>query len=121
VFAPRNGPELARVLTEDGALVVVTPTARHLRQLVDALDLLHVDERKRERLDERLGGHLVREHARELVWPLELDRAGVEQAALMGPSAVHLEPQELRARIAALSDPTAVTAAVTIAIYRRPA
>jgi 23S rRNA (guanine745-N1)-methyltransferase len=119
VFAPRNGPELTRVLTEDGALVVVTPTARHLEELVGALGLLHVDERKRERLDERLGPSLAREHEHEHAWPLELDRASVEHAALMGPSAAHLERAELGARIAALPDPIAVSAAVTIGLYRR--
>jgi 23S rRNA (guanine745-N1)-methyltransferase len=119
VFAPRNGPELARVLASDGALVVVTPTARHLQELVDALGLLHVDERKRERVEERLAPHLVRMHERDLTWSLELDRAGVEHAALMGPSAVHLDRAELDARIAGLSDPTSVTAAVTMGVYRR--
>jgi 23S rRNA (guanine745-N1)-methyltransferase len=119
VFAPRNGPELARVLRRDGALVVVTPTTRHLDELVGALGLLHVDERKRERLDERLAPHLVRADERELAWSLELDRAGVEHAALMGPSAAHLDRAELRGRIAALPEPTAVSAAVTVGVYRR--
>jgi 23S rRNA (guanine745-N1)-methyltransferase len=119
VFAPRNGPELARVLRRDGALVVVTPTTRHLEELVDALGLLRVDERKRERLDERLAAHLVCEDEHELGWSLELDGASVEHAALMGPSAAHLDRAELRARIDALPDPTAVSAAVTVALYRR--
>src|SRR6266516_6833069 len=46
VFAPRNGPEFARVLAPDGALLVVTPTARHLAELVEALALLRVDPAK---------------------------------------------------------------------------
>src|SRR4051794_31033444 len=33
VFAPRNGPEIARVLKPGGELVVVTPTPEHLSEL----------------------------------------------------------------------------------------
>ena len=51
VFAPRNGPEIARVLRPGGALVVVTPTAAHLAELVNALGLISVDERKQQRLE----------------------------------------------------------------------
>jgi 23S rRNA (guanine745-N1)-methyltransferase len=39
VFAPRNGPEIARVLRPGGALLVVTPTERHLAELVEQLGL----------------------------------------------------------------------------------
>src|SRR5205085_2362216 len=45
-FAPRNGPETARVLRPDGRLVVVTPAPDHLRELVGALGLLRVDPDK---------------------------------------------------------------------------
>ena len=36
VFAPRNGAEIRRVLQPGGTLIVVTPTPRHLGELVDA-------------------------------------------------------------------------------------
>ena len=50
VFAPRNGPEIARVLDPDGRLVVVTPAADHLGELVGPLGLLRVDPDKAARL-----------------------------------------------------------------------
>ena len=55
VFAPRNGAELRRILNPAGRLVVVTPDDDHLRELAGALGLLSVDERKQERLAEKLG------------------------------------------------------------------
>ena len=59
VFAPRNGAEIRRVLAPGGTLIVVTPTPRHLGELVDAAGLLHVDERKQERLDDKLAPFLT--------------------------------------------------------------
>jgi 23S rRNA (guanine745-N1)-methyltransferase len=47
VFAPRDGGELARVLKPGAALIVATPTDRHLIELVEGLGLLSVDDRKR--------------------------------------------------------------------------
>ena len=50
VFAPRNGPEIARVLSPVGQLVVVTPAADHLAEIVAPLGLLRVDPDKAARL-----------------------------------------------------------------------
>ena len=58
VFAPRNGPEIARVLRPDGRLVVVTPAADHLGELVGPLGLLRVDPDKADRLAASLEPHL---------------------------------------------------------------
>ena len=58
VFAPRNGPEIARVLRSDGRLVVVSPAADHLGEIVGPLDLLRVDPDKAARLATSLEPHL---------------------------------------------------------------
>src|SRR5919206_373512 len=58
VFAPRNGAETARVLRPGGRLVVVTPAADHLAELVGPLGLLTVDPAKADRLTAALGPHL---------------------------------------------------------------
>jgi 23S rRNA (guanine745-N1)-methyltransferase len=118
VFSPRNAAELARVLRPDGTLVVVAPMAAHLAELVAPLGLLGVDERKHERLSEQFEPHFVLLRRRELTWPLRLARADARNAAAMGPSAFHLTPAELEARVAALPDPVTATAAVTLATYR---
>jgi 23S rRNA (guanine745-N1)-methyltransferase len=113
VFAPRNGAEIARLLRPGAALVVVTPTERHLAELVDALGLLTVDERKQERLAAELDPHLELERRVEREWPLALGRDDAVNAVAMGPSARHVALEE------ALEPPGAVTASVAISTYRR--
>ncbi|MGP3989531.1 putative RNA methyltransferase [Streptomyces sp. 3N207] len=118
VFAPRNGAEFHRVLRPRGALLVVTPTERHLRELRDRLGLLEVDPDKEERLERTLSGHFVRERTEALEYTVELSGQDVENLAAMGPSARHVEPEELHARVAGLGAPVGVTASFGISVYR---
>jgi 23S rRNA (guanine745-N1)-methyltransferase len=117
VFAPRNGPETARVLRPGGRLVVVTPTAAHLEELVAPLGLLRVDPDKAARLAGSLEPALrpVRTAGHRQV--LDLDHAAVRTLVGMGPHARHLAPGALRAAVAALPDPVAVTVAVDVSTY----
>jgi len=119
VFAPRGAGELARVLRPEGALVVVTPASDHLAEVVAALDLLQVDARKEERLADQLDPHFALERRSDLTWSLRLGHGDSLNAALMGPSAPHLDRASLDGRVRALPEPFAVTAAVTIGVYRR--
>ena len=118
VFAPRNGAEMARVLTPQGAVVVVTPTPRHLGELVPALGLLEVEPGKRERLQAQLAPHLLRTGEREHDLPMTLGHEDVGRLVAMGPSAWHVDPEEMRRRIARLPEPLEVTASVTLATFR---
>lgn len=118
VFAPRNGAEMARVLRPDGALVVVTPTTRHLEEIVASLGLLSVDSRKQERLEEELGERFRVARAEVVEWRMELVREELETVAAMGPSAVHMDLTRLRERVAALPDRAEVTASVTMTVCR---
>jgi 23S rRNA (guanine745-N1)-methyltransferase len=114
VFAPRNGAETARVLRPDGRLVVVTPAAEHLAELVGPLGLLTVDPDKADRLAAGLGPHLrpvgTTPHRDRLV----LDHAAVRTLVGMGPHARHLDEAELAARIASLPPQVPVTVAVDV-------
>ncbi|MGH2823493.1 MAG: putative RNA methyltransferase [Thermoleophilaceae bacterium] len=114
VFAPRNGREIARVLGPSGALVVATPTGRHLGELVSTFGLLTVDKRKQERLGAGLDPHLDLERRVEREWSLALARTDVVNAVAMGPSARHVSVKALDPQIAAMP----VTASVTISTYR---
>jgi 23S rRNA (guanine745-N1)-methyltransferase len=112
IFAPRNGPEIARVLRPGRALLVTTPTPRHLVELVERLGLLTVDERKCERLATTLDAHFELERSRDHEWSLELTPGDVANAVAMGPSARHAT----RAESGTAGTP--VTASVTISTYR---
>lgn len=119
VFAPRNAPEMRRILRPGGELVVVIPDPGHLTGLVDHLGLLNVDESKPERLADQLGGHFTPLERRAVEFRLELTHAEALAAVAMGPSAWHTTPEALEAKIAALPSPVTPTAAVTVARYRR--
>lgn len=118
VFAPRNAAEFRRLLSGDGALLVVTPTVRHLREAVDASGLLSVDEDKGERLAAQLEEGFTLEDETVLEVPLALVHDDLKNLALMGPSAWHAEPSTLATRIAKLPEPFATAASVRIATYR---
>jgi len=118
VFAPRNGPEFHRVLDPAGALLVVTPAADHLAELVDTLDLLRVDPAKADRVAGSLGTHFTEESATEHRARLALRRAEVATLVGMGPSAWHTDPARLAERIGALPEPVPVTLAVRLGVHR---
>jgi len=119
VFAPRDPAELARVLAPGGALVVVTPNPGHLRELVAAVGMLTVQERKRERLTGKLGALFEPAGETAVERTLVLDRDDLTALVAMGPSARHLAEQEIEQRVGALADPLAVTLSVSVATYRR--
>ncbi|MGH3098310.1 MAG: putative RNA methyltransferase [Streptosporangiales bacterium] len=118
VFAPRNGAEFRRVLCDGGALVVVTPTARHLSELVEALDLLTVDAAKDDRVAATLDPYFGLDDREVLDVGLRLSHAEVRDLVAMGPSAYHVEPTALDRRVAALPEPMAVTLSVVVSTYR---
>jgi 23S rRNA (guanine745-N1)-methyltransferase len=111
-FAPRNGPEFRRVLRTGGALLVVTPAADHLAELIDAFGLIHVDPDKGDRVWDQLGGHFVLQHSATLRRTIRLDGAELRTLIGMTPSARHVVLDDLAA------DAATVTAAVDLAVYR---
>ncbi len=117
VFAPRNGPETARVLRPGGRLVVATPAPDHLAELVGPLGLLRVDPDKAARLSAALEPHLAPaggvRHREELV----LDRRAVTTVVGMGPHARHLTPEQLAAAVARLPAQVRVTLAVDVTTW----
>jgi len=112
VFAPRNGPEFRRVLRPDGTLLVVTPAAGHLGELIDAYGLLHVDPDKAERVSGSLGAHFTAEATTTHRWPLRLTDDEIRTLIGMTPSARHLDINGLP------KTNIEITAAVNITTYR---
>jgi 23S rRNA (guanine745-N1)-methyltransferase len=116
VFAPRNAAEIARVLTRDGRLVVVSPTSAHLGELVSALGLLTVAADKASRVSAALPGFAMSTQDR-CEYRMSLGHEEVMALVGMGPSAWHVDAAELRERVSALPSPVAVTASVSVSTY----
>ena len=112
VFAPRNPGEFRRALRPDGALLVVTPSPRHLQELVAGLGLLSVDEHKPERLERTLSADFRLIDKTMFEERLVLTSAEAATLAVMGPSAHHLQAGELAKRLAALGSVVEVTVSV---------
>jgi 23S rRNA (guanine745-N1)-methyltransferase len=119
VFAPRNGHEIARVLAHRGAVVVVTPTPRHLGRLVSDLGLLGVDADKPARLHATLSPHLRAVSRRSVAYDMTLSHADVRALVAMGPSAHHIGADELGRRIVPLPPEIRVTASVNVDVFCR--
>lgn len=117
IFAPRNPAEVRRVLDADGSFIVVTPTARHLGELVERLGMVSVDEDKPRRLAESLAGRFVMADRSRVEYPMALTHPDVEALVAMGPSAHHLTAAHRADRIAALPSEFDVTASVTVSVY----
>jgi 23S rRNA (guanine745-N1)-methyltransferase len=117
VFAPRNPAEMARVLAPGGVLLAVTPTTRHLHELVGPLGLLSVPEDKADRLDSQLASHFELSARRTIEHSMFLAREEAAQLVRMGPSAWHVDEQAVAERLALLPDPLTVTASVTLSRY----
>ncbi|RWZ61647.1 hypothetical protein ELQ92_11090 [Labedella populi] len=117
VFAPRNPAETLRVLREDGVLVVVTPTPRHLAELVSAVGLVSVDDRKEERLARQLARFDL-EGSIDLEYPITLDRRAAVDDVLMGPSGHHADAAAIAAALESLPDPLSTTVSVTVSVFR---
>jgi 23S rRNA (guanine745-N1)-methyltransferase len=117
VFAPRNGPETARVLRPGGRLVVATPAPDHLAELVGPLGLLRVDPDKADRLAASLQPHLAPAGAAAHREVLDLDHRAVASVVGMGPHARHLTPGQVAERLAGLPPRVQVTLAVDVTTW----
>jgi 23S rRNA (guanine745-N1)-methyltransferase len=119
VFAPRNGPEFARILRSGGMLMVVTPAPSHLSPLVEQLGLLSVDESKEHRIAESLR-EFVRTDRRVVEFEMALSHREVAEVVAMGPSAWHTDPEELNQQITKFHEPTPIKAAFHLSIFQAP-
>jgi 23S rRNA (guanine745-N1)-methyltransferase len=112
VFAPRNGVEFRRILHRDGALLVVTPAADHLAELVEGFGLLRVDQDKAERVGAGLDGLFTRVSATTLRQSMRLSADEVRTLIGMTPSARHVSLDGVT------TSALTVTAAVDLTTYR---
>ena len=119
VFGPRNAAETGRILIPGGTLIVAGPGPGHLRELRRPLGLIGIDQRKAQRLA-RTYRDYTRPGAATVNYRLSLDHADLTALVSMGPSARHITPQALAARIRSLPSPFTVTVDLQIRVFRRP-
>jgi 23S rRNA (guanine745-N1)-methyltransferase len=119
IFAPRNPAEIHRILVDDGVLVVVSPTGRHLIELVSKLELLKVEAEKQERITAAIAPYGQLSSEDDWEFTMSLSHADVEAVVAMGPSAWHVDQVRLRDRVRTLDEPVPVTASVIVSTYRR--
>ncbi|MEU6814139.1 putative RNA methyltransferase [Streptomyces sp. NPDC046860] len=117
-FAPRNGPELRRIIRHGGVLLVVTPLPGHLNELVGALGLLRVAEGKESRLAGQLAPHFSPVATERLTRTMALDHRALAHLVGMGPNAWHRDAREDAERIRRLPAPVRVTLSVRLSAYR---
>ena len=117
IFGPRNAAETSRILAPDGTLIIALPGGAHLRELTRPLGMISIDQRKPRRLAEAYR-HYAQSDVIAVNYDLNLDHAELTALVTMGPSARHITPQDLAARIRALPSPVTVTADLQIRAFR---
>jgi 23S rRNA (guanine745-N1)-methyltransferase len=121
IFAPRNPAEIHRILGENGTLIVVSPTTRHLIELVWQLDLLKIEPEKQERIEAAMAPYLRLSSEDDWEFTMSLSHGDIVSAVGMGPSSWHTNAAVMHDRVRALHEPTAVTASVIVSSYRKRA
>jgi 23S rRNA (guanine745-N1)-methyltransferase len=119
IFGPRNATETGRILIPGGIVIIATPGPGHLRELQRPLGMIGIDQHKPQRL---VGAY--RDYARSagtsVDYRLSLDHTDLAALVSMGPSARHITPQVLAARIRSLPSPFTVTVDLQIRVFHRP-
>lgn len=119
VFAPRNGPELGRVVRPGGTVLSVTPTSAHLHELA-TLHSIRIDPDKTARLRRELGPWFKPISVRLITWTLQFTSEQAAAVLRMGPAARHLRPDFDR-RLRALGESILVTGAARLRVFQRRA
>ena len=107
IFAPRNLSEFARVLADDGVVVVVLPHEDHLQDLRLSHGLLDVGDAKQEKLAIAARGHLSIVSTTTISYDIDLTAQHVTDLVAMGPNAFHapgsMPASRVRASVACIT------------------
>lgn len=117
VFAPRNAAEFARVLHQNGRLLVVHPEPDHLTELHGPLDLLSIETGKADRIEAGLGSLFTCEERAPLHFTVHLHRPALREVIGMGPNAFHLAADRIDAGLASLEEPQSVTVSLSVSVW----
>lgn len=114
VFAPRNGPEIERVLAPGGTAIVVVAGPDHLSGIPEGLGMITVDPVKRERLGTKLSGLVEGGEVEAVEWTMSLTPEEVGDLVRMGPGFGRVDAGTFEARLRALPEQTEVTGQVEV-------
>lgn len=117
VFAPRSAPEFLRILGTDGLAIVCIPEEDHLRELRRALDMIGIEEDKRDRTLERFSARFELIGERGLAFTARLSGQDVIDLLRMSPNYWHLEEEEIE-QAGGLFAHTEVTVSVSLLALR---
>jgi 23S rRNA (guanine745-N1)-methyltransferase len=115
IFAPKNFPEMARVLRPGGRLALVYPGREHLIELRDRLGLLRHHANSPRRYADMAARFIGPSSRIRLRRQKVLDPAVARAAVLMGPNARHIDPALLDVG----SAPLAVTVDINVILAVR--
>ncbi|GAA3694153.1 putative RNA methyltransferase [Gordonia hankookensis] len=122
IFSPRNVDEFVRVLHPRGVLVVVTPNADHLGEIIAPMGMLAVGADKDDRLRSALGGEFEVDAESVVGDRRALDADAIVDVVAMGPTAFHRSPEQIRSDadmvIAEGGGPLDVSVSVTVTTCR---
>lgn len=119
IFAPRNGPEIERVLAPGGVAVVVTAGPDHLAGIPPAFGMINVDPDKRERLARKMEALEEADPPKAVDWSMALSRDEVRDLVAMGPGAGRVDEEGLDRAVAALPERTEVRGQTEVHVYTR--
>ena len=118
VFAPRNAPEFARVLRQDGLIAVVVPTPAHLRELRVRGAMLDIPAGKSDEVTSRFRDAGLKFRSNSPVeYRVQTDPDQRSLMIAMGPSAHH-HPREHGGLVSSL-DRLDVTVSVEVLLFGR--
>lgn len=112
VFAPRNAPEFARVLTHGGLLLVVTPNPGHLARARESLGLLGLEDDKLAKVQRQFAGAFEPIGTQRIAWTMDLSAEALADLVAMGPNAFHHHES--------VREGMSVDADVQVSIFRKP-
>jgi 23S rRNA (guanine745-N1)-methyltransferase len=116
IFAPKNFPEMARVLRRGGWLALAYPGPEHLIELRDRFGLLRQPEETPGRYSDMATQYLGPPTVARLRSRALIDPAMARAVILMGPNARHVDPSILDVG----PHPRAVTFDINILFARKP-
>jgi 23S rRNA (guanine745-N1)-methyltransferase len=117
VFAPRNGPEVERVLTPDGVAIIVTAGPDHLAGIPQGFGMITVDPEKDERLERTMASLRRLDSPGRVEWSMSLSPGEVADIAAMGPAAGRVDEGGLEEAVGALAPWTEVEGQVEIHLF----